>query len=161
MSLILGIDPGLRACGWGMIRYERSQLSHIASGTIKPDARLPLAERLAFLHEQLQRVIATYRPQEAALEETFVSVNGQSTLKLGQARGAILLSLSLSGVPVSEYAARLVKKSVSGNGNAEKAQMQQMVKFLLPQSAAETADAADALAVAICHAHHRETLGVA
>jgi len=151
---ILGIDPGLRHCGWGVIESSGHALRYIASGTINPSPTLPLAERLAILHQQLQQIIALHSPQQVAIEESFVSMNGQSTLKLGQARGAIMLSLGIAGLPVSEYAARLVKKTVTGNGRAEKEQMQAMVKLLLPHSNATSPDAADALAIAICHAHH-------
>lgn len=154
MTRILGIDPGLRHCGWGVIEIHGSSLKFVACGAIHPKTTDPLAVRLRALHEGLQQVIASYQPQEVALEETFVSVNGQSTLKLGQARGAIQLSLALANLAVAEYSPRLVKKSVTGSGTADKIQMQQMVKLLLPHSDATTADAADALALAICHAHH-------
>lgn len=152
---ILAIDPGLRHCGWGVIDSAGSSLKFIACGAVHPDAKLSMSERLQQLHEGLQAVIAQYQPQEVALEESFVSVNGQSTLKLGQARGAIQLSVALAGLPLSEYAPRLIKKSVTGSGSAEKSQIQAMVKMLLPASDAASADAADALALAICHAHHR------
>lgn len=155
MPRILGIDPGLRHCGWGVIESEGSSLKFIACGAIHPKTTGTMSSRLIALHEGIQQVIATHRPQEVALEETFVSVNGQSTLKLGQARGAIQLSLALAELPVAEYAARLVKKSITGSGSADKHQMQHMVKLLLPHSDAATADAADALALAICHAHHK------
>ena len=132
-------------------------LKFIACGVIHPRTSDSLSVRLLALHDGLQQVITAYHPVEVALEETFVSVNGQSTLKLGQARGAIQLTLSLNNLPVAEYAARLVKKTITGNGAAEKAQMQAMVKMLLPHSDATSADAADALAIAICHAHHRKS----
>lgn len=159
MVRILAIDPGLRHCGWGVIESSGSSLRYIACGAIHPPGSLPMTERLLKLHEGLHTIIAQHHPQEAALEESFVSINGQSTLKLGQARGAILLSLALAGLPVTEYAARLVKKSITGSGSADKHQMQAMVKLLLPHSTAASADAADALALAICHAHHRKPLG--
>lgn len=138
-----------------MIEYIGSSIRYIACGVIHPRTSDSLSVRLLALHDGLQQVINAYHPTEVALEETFVSVNGQSTLKLGQARGAIQLTLSLNNLPVAEYAARLVKKTITGNGAAEKAQMQAMVKMLLPHSDATSADAADALAIAICHAHHR------
>jgi crossover junction endodeoxyribonuclease RuvC len=152
---ILGIDPGLRHCGWGVIDQQGNALHFVAAGVIHPPAQEAITARLRYLHDGLQQVIHTYQPQEIALEESFVSLNGQSTLKLGQARGAIQLSVALSGLPLTEYAARLVKKSITGSGKADKIQMQTMVKLLLPQSSTTNADAADALAIAICHAHHR------
>jgi crossover junction endodeoxyribonuclease RuvC len=155
MTRILGIDPGLRHCGWGVIESVGSALHYVACGAVHPDVKASLPERLSALHDGLQQVIATYTPQEVALEESFVSVNGQSTLKLGQARGAIQLSVALAGLPLAEYAPRLIKKSITGSGSADKTQMQTMVKLLLPHSDAASADAADALALAICHAHHR------
>lgn len=162
MSFILGIDPGLQKTGWGMIESKGSSLRFIACGTIKPYTKLSLAERLFTLNDELQDVIRKYRPNEAAIEETFVSVNGASTLKLGQARGALLLSLSLAGLPVSEYAATLVKKTITGVGRAEKGQVGMMVRTLLPhareslQTAGE--DALDALAIAICHSQTNVSL---
>lgn len=156
---ILGIDPGLLKTGWAVIDRRDNALRFIACGTIKPDATLPLAGRLFILNDELQRVMHRHKPQEAAIEETFVNVNGASTLKLGQARGAILLSLSLGGLTVSEYAATQVKKSLTGVGRASKDQIAMMVATLLPQARGEIEaageDARDALAVAICHAHHR------
>jgi crossover junction endodeoxyribonuclease RuvC len=154
MVTILGIDPGLQHTGWGVIVAKGNQLSFIDCGVISPSPALPMASRLKLLHDGLQTVMARYRPQEAAIEETFVNKSGSSTLKLGQARGALMLSVSLAGIPVSEYSATSVKKSVVGTGHAEKSQMAMMVKTLLPKSNAVKADAADALAVAICHAHH-------
>ena len=155
MTVILGVDPGLQRTGWGVISSVTNQLSFIACGTIKTDNDLPIAERILQLHTGLQSAISLHRPDEAAVEETFVNVSGSSTLKLGQARGGILLSLSLSGLKVYEYSANLVKKSVVGAGHADKKQVGMMVKILLPGSDAKQADAADALAVAICPAHHR------
>lgn len=154
-TIILGIDPGLQRTGWGVISSRSNQLSFIACGTIRSDNDFSLAERIKQLHDGLQEVITLHRPQEAAVEETFVNVSGSSTLKLGQARGGILLTLSLSGLAVCEYSANMVKKSVVGAGHADKKQVSMMVKMLLPTSDAKQADAADALAVAICHAHHR------
>lgn len=155
MTVILGIDPGLQHTGWGIIVSKGNQLSFVDCGTIHTDADMPMTERLKLLHDGLASVIARHRPTEAAVEETFVNKSGSSTLKLGQARGAIILSVSLAGVPVWEYSATQVKKSVVGTGHAEKKQIAMMVKTLLPASNAKQVDAADALAVAICHAHHR------
>ena len=152
---ILGIDPGLRHMGWGMIAVEGSRLSYIACGSINTDGDDPLSERLKYLHEQLSAVIEAHQPHEAAVEETFVNRDPQGTLKLGQARGIALVVPALAGLTVAEYAANLVKKTITGTGHAEKHQIAAMLKFLLPKSDAATPDAADALAVAITHAHHR------
>lgn len=156
---IIGVDPGLVSTGWGVIEVKGSGLSFVACGTINPLANLGLAERLLYLHHDLAALIARYQPQEAALEETFMTANGASTLKLGQARGALLVTLASGGLPVAEYAARVVKKAIVGTGKAEKHQMVQMVGLLLPAAreaiAASKHDAADALALAICHANHR------
>lgn len=154
MTLILGIDPGLQRTGWGIISMRGNALSYVACGSIAPDAKLMLCDRLHRLHTKLEEVIALHRPHEAAIEETFVNVNGASTLKLGQARGALMLSLSLANLAVHEYAATLVKKSVVGVGRAEKTQVLMMVKTLLPGADIPGPDAADALAIAICHANH-------
>lgn len=156
-GIILGIDPGLQKTGYGIIRAHGNALSFVACGVLKSDSTQDLATRLASLNIQLNHVIAQHKPQEAAIEETFVNVSGQSTLKLGQARGALLLTLSLAGLPVSEYAATLVKKSVVGAGRAEKEQVAHMVQLLLPGCGKHGADAMDALAVAICHANHRNS----
>lgn len=159
MTVILGVDPGLQRTGWGIILAKSNQLSFTACGTLKTDNSLPIAQRIQQLHDGLRDVVARHRPEESAIEETFVNVSGSSTLKLGQARGGLLLTLSLSGLPVYEYSATMVKKSVVGKGHADKTQIAMMVKTLLPASNAANApmgaDAADALAVAICHAHHR------
>lgn len=152
---IIGIDPGLRNLGWGIIAAEGSRLSYVASGSIHPRQDVSLAERLRLLHEGLAAVIAEHRPDEAAVEETFVNRDPQGTLKLGQARGIALVVPALAGLPVAEYAANLVKKTVTGTGHAEKQQIAMMLKVLLPRSQAESPDAADALAVAITHAQHR------
>jgi crossover junction endodeoxyribonuclease RuvC len=152
---ILGIDPGLRNTGWGVIDSRGSRLSFVASGRVQSDAALDMGNRLRQLHEGLMKVISDHRPDEAAVEETFVNRDPQSTLKLGQARGVALMSPALAGLAVAEYAANLVKKTVVGAGHAEKTQIQMMVRVLLPASQASSADAADALAVAICHAQHR------
>jgi crossover junction endodeoxyribonuclease RuvC len=154
--LILGLDPSLSCTGWGIIRREGNRLSHVANGQVKTDAKAPLAMRLVTLDSELAAVIAAYRPDQAAVEEVFVNKNGQSTLKLGQARGVCLLAAARGGLPVSEYAPTLVKKAIVGTGGAEKAQVQAMLGVLLPGVKLAGADAADALAVAIAHAHiHR------
>jgi len=154
---LIGLDPGLRNTGWGIIESSGSRLRYVADGAVHTDSDRPLAERLVQLHEGLTRVIAAYRPVAAAVEETFVNKNPTSTLKLGLARGVALLVPALAGLAVAEYPANLVKKSVVGAGHAGKEQVQAMVRILLPGCLTETADAADALAVAICHAHHAET----
>jgi crossover junction endodeoxyribonuclease RuvC len=153
---LLGLDPGLRLTGWGVIDVDGNRLRHVAHGVVKVPGDRSLAERLHDLFEGVAGVIAAQQPLEAAVEETFVNVNPASTLKLGQARGVVMLAPARSGLPVFEYAATLVKKSVVGTGHAEKTQIAMMVGRLLPGVDA-TADAADALAVAICHAHHRAT----
>jgi len=152
---ILGVDPGLRNTGWGLIEAAGSRLTFIGCGSIRTDAAAPLAERLASIHDSLRGLVERERPHEAAVEETFVNRDPQATLKLGQARGVTLASLALKGLPISEYAANLIKKTVVGVGHAEKRQVAMMVKMLLPDSDASTPDASDALAVAICHAQHR------
>ena len=152
---IIGIDPGLRNLGWGIVDCEGTRLSFVACGSVHSDAKLSLADRLRQLHDGLAAVIHAHQPHEAAVEETFVNRDPQSALKLGQARGVALLVPALAGLPVAEYAANLVKKTVVGAGHAEKAQVAMMVKVLLPKSEAKTADAADALALAICHSQHR------
>lgn len=152
---ILGIDPGLRNTGWGLIEVTGSRLGYVACGSVRTDTGIALAERLALIHRTLAKLIEDERPDEGAVEETFVNRDPQSALKLGQARGVALAALSLGGLAVSEYAANLIKKTVVGAGHAEKDQVAMMVKMLLPASEAKTPDAADALAVAICHAQHR------
>lgn len=152
---ILGLDPGLTHTGWGVIDVAGNRLRHVADGRISSSASMPLPERLARLDAALAEVIAAWQPEAAAVEETFVNKNALSALKLGQARGVVLLAPARAGLPVAEYAANLVKKSVVGNGHAEKEQVAHMVRILLALKAAGgSADAADALAVAICHAHH-------
>ena len=151
--LIIGIDPGLGTTGWGVIAKVGNRLSHIANGQVKTDPKAPLAERLVTLDRELTDVILAHRPDSGAVEEVFVNANPQSTLKLGHARGVCLLTLARAGMPVSEYATRLVKKAIVGTGGAEKAQVQAMLRVLLPGVKLAGADAADALAVAIAHAH--------
>ena len=157
---ILGLDPGLRHTGWGVIDVSGNRLSHVADGVASAPADLPLGERLVLLFRQVGEVLERFRPDEAAVEETFVNKNPASTLKLGVARGVVLLAPAERGLKVAEYSANLVKKSVVGAGHAEKAQVQMMVRRLLPGCAVVKADAADALAVAICHAHHAGTQNV-
>ena len=152
---ILGVDPGLRHTGWGLIGSAGTRLSFVACGSIETGTDLELAERLALIHRELTRLIGEYAPDEGAVEETFVNRDPQSALKLGQARGVALSALALGGLRVAEYSANLIKKTVVGVGHAEKPQVQMMVKMLLPMSQARTPDAADALAAAICHAQHR------
>src|SRR5215475_4079453 len=154
---LVGLDPGLRHTGWGVIEVSGSRLRYVADGAVHTDGNRSLAERLVQLHEGLSEVIAAFRPDAAAVEETFVNKNPTSTLKLGLARGVVLLVPALFGLKVAEYPANLIKKSVVGAGHADKTQVQMMVRRLLPGCALESADAADALAVAICHAHHAAT----
>src|ERR1700758_320283 len=155
MPRLLGIDPGLRFTGWGVIEADGNRLRHIANGVIATDSTANVPERLRVLHDALAILLARHRPDEAAVEETYVNRNGTATLKLGYARGIALLAPALAGVPVSEYAAKSVKMAVVGTGGAEKEQVQMMVRRLLPGATIRRADAADALAVAICHAHYR------
>ncbi len=150
----MGLDPGLGTTGWGVILAQGNRLSHIANGQISTDAKMALAQRLVALDSALVDVILAHQPQSAAVEEVFVNANPQSTLKLGQARGVILLAAAKSGIAIGEYAARLVKKAVVGTGGADKVQVHAMVARLLPGVKISGADAADALAVAITHAHH-------
>jgi crossover junction endodeoxyribonuclease RuvC len=152
--VILGLDPGLGTTGWGVIRVDGNRLSHVANGQLKTNAGAPLTERLADLAAQVEAVIVEHRPEAAAVEEVFVNKNPQSTLKLGQARGVVLMIAGRSGIAVGEYAARLVKKAVVGTGGAEKPQVHAMIARLLPGAKIAGPDAADALAVAITHAHH-------
>lgn len=151
--VILGLDPSLSCTGWGIIRAEGSRLSHIANGQIATDPKAPMAARLAALQSGIAAVIAAHHPDRAAAEEVFVNKNPQSTLKLAQARGAVLAACGAAGLAVNEHAARLVKKAVVGTGAAEKAQVQAMLRVLLPGVTPAGADAADALAVAIADAH--------
>ena len=154
---ILGIDPGLRVTGWGVVAIEGARLSHIAHGVIAPKDTLAFSERLLFLFEAVTEVIDAHAPHEAAIEETFMTANGSSTLKLGHARAAAMIAPARAGLLVAEYAAKVVKKSVVGTGAADKAQVAFMIQRLLPTAGPTTSDAADALAVAIAHAHARKT----
>ena len=155
MAKLLGIDPGLRFTGWGLLEADGNRLRHLADGVIATDSSDSVPARLKMLHDALAALLAELRPDEAAVEETYVNRNGSATLKLGYARGVALLGPALLGIPVSEYAAKSVKLAVVGTGGADKGQVQQMVRRLLPGARIGSADAADALAVAICHAHHR------
>ena len=155
MVRLLGIDPGLRITGWGLIEVDGNRLRHVANGVIATDSTDPVSRRLKILHDALMELLALHRPAEAAVEETYFNSNGAASLKLGYARGIALLAPALAGVPVSEYAAKTIKMAVVGTGGAEKEQVAVMVRRLLPGASTVRSDAADALAVAICHAHHR------
>jgi crossover junction endodeoxyribonuclease RuvC len=160
---ILGLDPGLRRTGWGVVTIEGARLTHVAHGVVAPPEAAPLAERLLAIHRGVTEVIALWSPDESAIEETFMTANGASTLKLGHARAAAMLAPAAAGLLVAEYAAKVVKKALVGTGGADKTQVAFMVARLLPAAGGPVADAADALAVAICHAHARRarTLGAA
>lgn len=149
---VLGIDPGLRNMGWGVIDMDGSRISHVANGVCHSEGK-ELAHRLLSLHQQLSDIFFTYKPDQAAVEQTFVNKDGAGTLKLGQARGIAMLVPAQAGIPVGEYAPNQVKKTVVGVGHADKVQVQHMVKMQLPGVTLNGADAADALAIAICHAH--------
>jgi crossover junction endodeoxyribonuclease RuvC len=152
---IIGIDPGLRRTGWGIVESDGVRLGYVASGQVESDGEDELAYRLRQIYEGLCGVIASHRPHEAAVEETFVNKDARSTLKLGQARGMALLAPACSGLKVAEYPPNVIKKTVTGTGHGDKRQIQAMVGFLLPKARFESADEADALAIAICHANHR------
>jgi crossover junction endodeoxyribonuclease RuvC len=152
---LIGIDPGLRHTGWGVIEIEGSRLRHLGDGVVGTDADDAVSLRLRVLHDALAAILAEWRPHEAAVEQTYVNRNGQATLKLGYARGIALLAPALAGLPVAEYGAMAVKQAVVGTGGAAKDQVAAMVRRLLPGAVLRRSDAADALAVAICHAHHR------
>ena len=161
MVRIIGIDPGLRNTGWGVIEQDGHRLSYVADGSVHSEADAPLAVRLLQIHQQLVEVIRSFAPDEAAIEETFVNKDARATLKLGQARGAAMLAPARLGLPVAEYAPNVIKKSVVGAGHAEKDQIKHMVKMLLPRAEMNSTDSTDALAIAICHAHHRKSLSLA
>ena len=152
---ILGIDPGLRRTGWGVIEIDGNRLSFVGCGSVEPPDSLPLANRLLAIHNGLAAVLGDFRPVEAAVEQTFVNKDGVATLKLGQARGVAMLAPAMLGIPVAEYAPNQVKKTVVGAGHADKHQIVMMLRILLPRAEPKSPDAADALAVAITHAHHR------
>lgn len=152
---ILGIDPGLRRTGWGVIVCAGNRLTYLACGSVETSERVELATRLVTIHDGLSRVIEEFRPDEAAVENTFVNKDAGATLKLGQARGIAMLIPARAGISVSEYAPNLVKKTIVGTGHGEKKQIRMMIGVLLPKADPQTDDAADALAIAVCHAHHR------
>jgi crossover junction endodeoxyribonuclease RuvC len=158
---ILGIDPGLRRTGWGLVTCDGNRLGFLACGSLATDDKAALAMRLLSIHDGLRQVVSEHAPDEAAVEETFVNSNARSTLKLGHARAVALLVPALAGLPVAEYAANLVKKTVVGSGHAEKRQIHAMVRMLLPKADPPSDDAADALAIAITHAHHRKARALA
>jgi crossover junction endodeoxyribonuclease RuvC len=155
---ILGIDPGLRRTGWGIVTIDGNRLGFLACGSLATDDRLSLAERLLTIHDGLREVVARHAPDEAAVEATFVSKDAAATLKLGQARGVAMLVPAAAGLPVAEYAPNLVKKTIIGAGHGEKAQIRMMIGVLLPKADPRSHDAADALAVAVTHAHHRQSV---
>jgi crossover junction endodeoxyribonuclease RuvC len=157
---IIGIDPGLRRTGWGVIETEGNRLVFIGCGSVEPPGDLPLASRLLAIHEGLAAVLGDFRPAEAAVEQTFVNKDGVATLKLGQARGVAMLSPAMFGIKVAEYAPNQVKKTVVGAGHADKNQIAVMLKILLPKAEPKSPDAADALAIAITHAHHRQGIAL-
>jgi crossover junction endodeoxyribonuclease RuvC len=155
ITRVIGIDPGLRHTGWGIIDVEGTRLSYVADGAVHSVTEDDLATRLLQIHQQILAVITEHRPDEAAIEETFVNKDARATLKLGQARGVVMLAPVLLKIPVAEYAPNVIKKTVVGNGHAEKDQVKHMVKILLPRAVLNTGDSVDALAIAICHAQHR------
>jgi len=152
---ILGIDPGLRRTGWGLIESDGNRLIHVACGSLETSDRAALSERLLVIHDGLIAVIERFKPHEAAVEATFVNANAAATLKLGQARGIAMLVPARAGLTVAEYAPNVVKKTVVGAGHGEKTQIRMMIGVLLPRADPQSEDAADALAIAVCHAHHR------
>ena len=154
--LLIGLDPGLRRTGWGVIEAEGNRLSHVANGSVTSDDKADLGVRLKQLFEGLGEVLARYRPASAAVEETFVNKNPTTTLKLGQARGVVLLAPAVAGIPIAEYTPNMIKKALVGFGHADKDQVQFMVRRFMPGIVFESADAADALAIAICHAHNAQ-----
>ena len=158
MSLVIGIDPGLRRTGWGIVESLGNSLRFVASGTIKSDDKAALASRLCQLHDGLAEVLHQAMPHEAAVEQTFVNKDAVATLKLGQARGIAMLVPARAGLAVAEYAPNAVKKAVIGVGHGDKKQIHMMVKVLLPKATFDSEHAADALAIAVCHAHHRTSV---
>jgi crossover junction endodeoxyribonuclease RuvC len=157
---ILGIDPGLRRTGWGVVAIEGNRLSFLACGSVASDDKAALSLRLVSIHDGLRQVVAAHAPDEAAVEATFVNRDAVATLKLGQARGIAMLVPALAGLPVAEYAPNLVKKTIVGAGHCEKVQIRMMVKVLLPKADPQSDDAADALAIAVTHAHHRQSVAL-
>ena len=158
---ILGIDPGLRRTGWGVVEYIGNRLGFIACGSVETSDKAALAVRLLALHDGLLRVVDDFRPDEAAVETTFVNTNAAATLKLGQARGIAMLVPARAGLTVAEYAPNVVKKTVVGAGHGDKTQIRMMIGVLLPKASPQSDDAADALAIAVCHAHHRGSVVMA
>jgi len=154
---ILGIDPGLRRTGWGVVAIEGNRLSFLACGSLATDDKAALAERLLAIHDGLRQVVDQHAPDEAAVEATFVNKDAAATLKLGQARGIAMLVPAIAGLPVAEYAPNQVKKTIVGVGHSEKAQIRMMIGVLLPKADPQSHDAADALAIAVTHAHHRQS----
>ncbi len=157
---ILGIDPGLRRTGWGLVESDGNRLIFVACGSLATSEKAELGSRLVAIHDGLAQVIADFAPHEAAVEQTFVNTNAAATLKLGQARGIAMLVPARAGLTVAEYAPNLVKKTIVGAGHGEKTQIRMMIGVLLPKAEPETEDAADALAIAICHAHHRQSVAM-
>jgi crossover junction endodeoxyribonuclease RuvC len=155
---ILGIDPGLRRTGWGLLECDGNRLIYVACGSLETSERAGLSARLLAIHAGLAQVVAQFRPQEAAVENTFVNANAAATLKLGQARGIAMLVPAQAGLSVAEYAPNLIKKTIVGAGHADKGQIRMMIGVLLPKADPQSEDAADALAIAICHAHHRSSV---
>ena len=155
---IIGIDPGLRRTGWGIVETLGNSLRFVAAGTVRSDDKADLASRLCQLHEGLSAIVHAHMPHEAAVEQTFVNKDATATLKLGQARGVAMLVPALAGLRVAEYAPNAVKKTVIGVGHGDKKQIHMMVRVLMPKASFDTDDAADALAIAICHAHHRQSV---
>ena len=155
---ILGIDPGLRRTGWGVIEVKGNRLIYVACGSVTTSDRDSLAARLLVIHDGLMRILEEFRPDEAAVEATFVNKDAKATLKLGQARGIAMVVPDRAGVPVAEYAPNLVKKSIVGAGHGDKAQVRMMIGVLLPKADPSSDDAADALAIAVTHAHHRQSV---
>ena len=155
---IIGIDPGLRRTGWGLIESQANSLRFVAAGTVRSDDKAPLAQRLCQIHDGLDAVLRELAPEEAAVEQTFVNRDATATLKLGQARGVAMLVPARAGLFVAEYAPNAVKKAVIGVGLGDKKQIQMMVRVLMPKAVVDSDDAADALAIAICHAHHRQSV---
>lgn len=157
---IVGIDPGLRRTGWGVVEVEGNRLIFVGCGSVATDDRAVLSERLLTIYDGLTRVLDEFRPDEAAVEATFVNKDASATLKLGQARGIAMLVPAKTGVSVAEYAPNLVKKTIVGTGHGDKTQIRMMIGVLLPKADPKTHDAADALAIAVCHAHHRQSAAV-
>jgi len=155
---IIGIDPGLRRTGWGIVEIAGNRLGFLACGSVTTNDRESLAARLLTIHDGLMRILDEFRPDEAAVEQTFVNNNATATLKLGQARGVAMVVPARAGVPVAEYAPNLVKKSIVGAGHGDKAQVRMMIGVLLPKADPASHDAADALAIAVTHAHHRQSV---